>query len=421
MEYGLIGKRLGHSYSKQIHEQIAPYTYELHALEESELPAFLRARAFRAVNVTIPYKEAVLPFLDSIDERAKAIGAVNTIVQKDGKLIGCNTDYDGLLALLHKKRISLKGKNVLILGTGGTAKTAHAAAQSQGAKSILHVTRQKKAQQAFDCITYAQAKTQAAAAQVIINTTPVGMYPHEEETPLDLADFPGIESVVDVIYHPLRTDLVLQAKERGILASGGLFMLCAQAVFASDLFLGKTSDAARAEEVYQTLCMEKQNIVLCGMPTSGKSTVAKALAKRLQKEAVDTDDLFTQIHDTAPAQFIRLHGEQAFRDAESKIVKEAAAKEGSILAIGGGSLLRSDNLRTLQRNGLLVFLDRDLPHLTARGDRPLSATRADLEALYHARYAGYLSACDVRVDANGSIEEVTQAAEHALQAASPIG
>lgn len=411
MQYGLIGERLGHSYSREIHEQLADYTYTLKELTPEELPAFLAARDFRAINVTIPYKQSVIPYLDEISETARTIGAVNTIVNRDGRLFGDNTDFAGLRALLMRLGLQLSGKKVLILGTGGTSKTARAVAEAMGAAQILRVSR---AAGGGDVISYEQALTAHTDAQILINTTPVGMYPRQEEQPISLAAFPKLEGVADAVYHPLRTNLVLEAQARGIPAQGGLFMLAAQAAAACAIFRGKAPDTAQAERAFSAVLREKQNLVLIGMPTCGKTTVGKALAERSGRRFFDTDVLLTEQLGVSIADYFAQAGEAAFRTQEQELVRSLAAESGCVIATGGGVILREENLRRLRQNGLLIFLDRAPEKLLAADDRPLSASREALLQRYRERYGRYCAAADLQINANGSVEEVVCAIEREL-------
>jgi shikimate dehydrogenase len=254
MEYGLIGEKLGHSYSKEIHEQLADYTYDLCPLSREEFHPFMTSRSFQAINVTIPYKKEVIPYLDEIDDHARAIGAVNTIVNKNGRLEGHNTDFSGFLYMLQKHNIPVKGKKCLVLGNGGAAKAVVAVLQYLEAKEVLIVSRQNTT----DTITYEDCIAHHTDAQLIANTTPVGMYPHTDASPLDLSPFSQCESVVDVIYNPLQTKLTIQAKELGMTAVTGLEMLVAQALYAAEFFLDTTLDKAQIDTIYQTLAAKKQ-------------------------------------------------------------------------------------------------------------------------------------------------------------------
>jgi shikimate dehydrogenase len=404
MEYGLIGAHLGHSYSPEIHAKIAPYRYELRELPPGEVGAFLRAREFRAINVTIPYKQTVIPYLDEVDAAAARIGAVNTIVNRDGRLCGCNTDFAGLRALLARTGVDLGGKKVLILGTGGTSKTAHAVAESLGAAEILHVSRRPGP----GAVTYDEARTRHTDAQVILNTTPVGMYPAAEGLPIELDAFPALSGAADVIYHPLRTNFVLDAQARGIPAAGGLYMLAAQAVFAAALFRNVAANEARIERVYRAVLAEKETISLIGMPSCGKTTVGARLGELTGRRVIDTDAVITARIGMPIADFFAKNGEKAFRAIEREVVAEAAGESGCIVATGGGAVLDAANVRALRRAGRVFFLDRPLDLLTATADRPLSAGRAALEARYRERYQLYCAAADVRVDGGGTAEDSAQ-------------
>ena len=253
MDFGLIGEKLGHSFSKDIHEKIAPYTYELKEIAPADVDAFMKEKAFKAINVTIPYKQTVIPYLDEISETAKEIGAVNVIVNKDGRLCGDNTDFAGICALISHAKVTVFGKKTLILGTGGTSKTARYAASFLGAREITNVSRSGK----DGAVTYGEAYEKYPDAQIIINTTPCGMFPKTEGIPVDIEKFPGLEGVIDVVYNPIETNLVKAARGKGLPAEGGLYMLVAQAVYASALFLGQKADEAKISEVYDWLLKEK--------------------------------------------------------------------------------------------------------------------------------------------------------------------
>ena len=325
MNCGLIGYPLGHSYSPQIHRALADYDYHLWELEPEELAGFLEKRDFAGINVTIPYKEQVIPYLDELSETARAIGAVNTVVNRNGRLVGDNTDLPGMLALIRRMRLTLAGKKVLILGTGGTSKTARAAAAQLHAAEIYRVSRCGK----DDAITYPQAAAEHGDAACIINTTPCGMYPDLGGCPVELDSFPRLEGVVDVIYNPLRSELVLSARQRGIPAEGGLYMLAAQATYASALFRGCEATAGDIELAYRTVLRRMENIVLIGMPSSGKTTVGRLLAQHTGKEFVDTDALVEQAVGMPVPDYFAAKGESAFREREKEAVASAAASGGA--------------------------------------------------------------------------------------------
>ena len=405
--YGCIAEHLGHSFSGVIHALLSDhlavrspamsYDYALQELRPDEVEAFLTRRAFRGINVTIPYKQTVIPYLDELTDTAKAIGAVNTIVNRGGRLIGDNTDFYGMQYLLGTIDLDLTGKKVLIFGTGGTSRTAAAVAEANGAKQILKFSRTAKE----GALSYDEL-LRHTDADVIINTTPAGMYPNDETCPLPdgltLADFPHLAGVVDAVYHPLRTELVMQARAQGCPAVGGLAMLVAQAAAATERFLDCRIDASVIERVTATVQASKENLVLIGMPGCGKTTVGRLLSERLGRPLLDTDEAITRR--VGPiSDYILTHGEAAFREVEAAVIAEEIAREsGVIVATGGGAILRDDNVRRLRRNGKLVFLDRPLNALIATPDRPLSADPNALRRRFEERYDRYCAVADVHLD-----------------------
>lgn len=391
-QYGCIGKKLTHSFSKEIHAKLADYTYELIELSEEEIAPFFEKKAFAAINVTIPYKQTVIPYLDHISEVAQRIGAVNTIVNRDGKLWGYNTDYYGMKALIEKTGMDLAGKKALILGTGGTSKTARVLAEDLGAAQILTVSRRKT--DAF--ITYEEAITLHADAQVIINTTPSGMYPDVESRPIDISTFHCLEGVIDAVYNPLCTNLVLDARQRGIRAEGGLYMLVMQAVVAVEHFLDTVIDRQTADRVFSSIYASKENIVLTGMPGSGKSTVGK-LMNLEGFTFTDTDAEIEKRCGCSIRQFIQENGEARFRALETEVIRALSSTSGRIISTGGGAILKEENVRSLRRNGKLYFLNADISRLQATDDRPLSDTSEKLVRLYAERMPLYRSTADVTV------------------------
>lgn len=401
MEYGCIGEVLKHSFSAIIHPCLASYKYELKELAPQEIEGFMNAKDFKAINVTIPYKKTVMPYLDFIDPKAQKIGAVNTIVNRDGKLYGYNTDFWGLSLLIEKTGLSLENKKVLILGTGGTSKTAVAVAESMGAKEILRVSRSGK----DGAIDYNAAYNLHNDADIIINTTPSGMYPEIGGCPIDINAFKSVEGVIDAVYNPLCSRLVLAAKEKGIKASGGLYMLIAQAAKAVEHFIGKSVDIQKIDNIYAELTKEKQNIVLVGMPSSGKTTVGTVLAENLNKTFIDTDQEIKKIIGMEIGEFFKLKGEAEFRKIESEVAKEVSKLQNAVISTGGGMILNRENIRYLKQNGRVYFLDRPLNLLITTPDRPLSSNVADLERRYNERYELYTSLSDARIDASGTVEE----------------
>lgn len=400
MKYGLIGEHLKHSYSCEIHAQIADYEYELHEIPPSGLGGFLKKREFNAINVTIPYKQDVIPYLDEISDTAKRIGAVNTIVNRNGRLYGDNTDFAGMLALAKHIGVDMKGKKVLILGTGGASKTGHALAEYMGAQSVFYVSRSGK----DGSITYEQAVTEHSDAQIIINATPVGMFPKQDGRPIDISAFPKLEGVIDAIYNPLRTNLILDAQERGIPAEGGLYMLSAQAVHASAVFRDIPLDESLVDKAFKSVKNDKQSIILIGMPSSGKTTVGRILAEKCGKQLADTDEYIVRKIGMPISDFFAKHGEAEFRKIEKETVAELSATGGRIIATGGGAVLDAENVRALKQNGVLVFLDRRPENLIATDDRPLASRRSALEKLYAERYDIYCAAAELHIDANTTPE-----------------
>ena len=405
MEYGLIGEHLPHSFSKEIHEQLANYTYELHELEKDELDGFMKAKEFKAINVTIPYKQDVIPYLDEISESAKAIGAVNTIVNRDGRLYGDNTDQMGMTALIRRLGLELSGKTVLILGTGGTSHTAQYVCRKLGAAEIFTVSRSGK----DGSLTYDNAAERCPNAQIILNTTPAGMFPKPDAQAMDLAPFRKLEGVVDVVYNPLRTQLVRQAQSMGLPAEGGLYMLVGQAVAAVEIFLDQKLPSDALDRVFQNIYKGKENIVLTGMPGCGKSTVGRRLSKLLDRPLLELDQLIEQKSGMHPSEIIRTQGEAAFRDLESEIVAEAAQETGCIISTGGGVILREENMRRLRANGRIYFINRPLRYILPTDDRPLSADRESLEKRFEERYPIYQATADVVIPVKGLPKTVAEA------------
>ena len=403
MEYGLIGEKLGHSFSREIHQRLGGYDYRLQELTPAQLPAFLEKRDFRGVNVTIPYKQTVIPLLDEVDPKAAAIGAVNTIVNRRGRLCGYNTDYDGMAALARHVGLTLKNKNVLILGTGGTSRTAMTVAADLGAAEIRRVSRTGRG----GAITYEQAAD--LPVQVLINTTPCGMYPGCDGQPMDLSRFGWLEGVLDAVYNPLRTRLVLQARDNGARGQGGLYMLVAQAAAACRLFLDRPLPDGALDSVYRAIHGQKQNIVLTGMPGSGKSTVGRVLARQLDRELVDTDTEIIRVAKKPIPEIFAQRGERGFRDLESQVIQEVSRRTGLVIATGGGAILREENVRRLRQNGRIYFLDRPAEDILPTDDRPLARDMEAVRQRYAERYPRYTSTADAAVPVRGSAEDVAAA------------
>ena len=404
LTYGCIWEHLPHSFSREIHEQIGGYSYELQELTPEELPEFLSARAFRGINVTIPYKQAVIPFLDEIDETARAIGAVNTIVNRDGKLYGYNTDLDGLTRLILRVGLDLSGKKVLIPGTGGTSRTASYAAEKLGAREVLRVSRTGRE----GSLTYEEILRNHTDAEIILNTTPCGMFPEPDAQPLPLEPFRRLQGVVDVIYNPLRSRLVLDARSRGIPAGGGLYMLVAQAVRASEHFLDRTYPADLTDRIYEHILHKKENIVLIGMPGSGKSAVGNLLAGITGKALADTDQMIVRDAGKTIPDIFREDGEPAFRDMESAVIRGLSKQGGQIISTGGGAVLRPENVAVLRQNGRLFWLDRNPDDLVPTDDRPLADTDAKMKRLYAEREPVYRAAADEIIPVTGTPQDTAR-------------
>lgn len=393
MKYGCIGEKLGHSFSKEIHAMLQDYQYELKEIAPEKLSSFMEEKNFSAINVTIPYKEKVIPYLDYISDTAEKIGAVNTIVCKDNKLYGYNTDFGGMRALIKREGIEIEGKKVLILGTGGTSKTASEVAKSLGASSVYKVSRSERP----ESVTYEAAYSLHSDADVIINTTPLGMFPNIEGCPVDLSKFSKLSGVVDAVYNPLKTKLVSSAQSLGIKATTGLFMLVMQAAIASGIFLGIEYEDEAVERIYNKILKSKQNIVLIGMPTSGKTTVGKILADNLHREFKDTDSEIEKKTGMSVAEIFEKKGEKEFRRIETEVIKEISKGQGMVIATGGGAVLADENVGSLKMNGIVYFLDRPIENLMVTNSRPLSGTPEALRKLYCERYGIYKRSADVIV------------------------
>ncbi len=399
MEYGLIGEKLGHSFSKIIHEKLADYTYELCPLAKDELDAFMTAKQFKAINVTIPYKQDVIPYCDVLDDSAKRIGVVNTIVNRDGKLFGYNTDFAGFLYNLNAHGITLKDKKVMICGSGGTCKTVTAVAEYMGAKEILVVSRSKKE----NAVTYEEC-IRHKDVDVVVNASPKGMYPDNGESPLDLSNFPNCKAVVDVIYNPLKTRLLQQAEQLGMKAVNGLEMLVAQAKFAVEHFLSTEIENDKIDQITLELLKQLTNIVLIGMPSSGKTLTGKALCKYIDKTVVDTDAVIVERSGMSIKEMFARHGEAYFRQWEHDVIEEFSKQNGLIIATGGGAIKNEENIQNLKQNGVVMFIDRDLEHLLVTDDRPLSKDANAVAKLYEERYPLYTKYGDLRVPNNYPME-----------------
>ena len=416
MEYGLIGSKLGHSYSKIIHEMLCGYRYDLCPLPtEEEARAFLTRRAFKAINVTIPYKRLVMGFCSYIDPRAKAIGAVNTVVNRNGLLYGYNTDYLGFAYLADAHGVEFAGRTVLILGTGGTHNTTSAVAKDKGAARVLTVSRHPDPEKGE--LSYAEAVH--SGADIVINTTPAGMYPNVGVCHLDVAAMPGLEAVLDVVYNPDKTELILRAEEAGVpVAVGGLEMLVAQAVYAAEYFLDRKFDDAPAEirAITAQLRKEQLNVALIGMPSCGKTTIGRALADRLGKRFVDLDEEIVRAAGRSIPDLFAAEGEDGFRAREAEQTARFAREGRQVLSCGGGVVKRPENLRALRQNGVVLFIDRPLDALTVGSGRPLSTSAEALKTMEAQRRPLYLAAADAVIPNETTVADAVAAALEALDA-----
>lgn len=396
MKYGLIGEKLSHSFSVEVHSLIGKYDYELIEKSPEEFDSFIEKREFLGINITIPYKLTVLPHLDFISDTAKKIGAVNTVVNKDGKLYGYNTDFYGLSDLILRSGVRVKGKKCAILGSGGTARTARFVLEALGALEILSVSRDKK----DGYIDYSELYESHGDVEIIINATPVGMYPKNGVSPVEVSRFKNLKLAVDAIYNPINTRFVQEAREMGAVAVDGLYMLVAQGVRAACIFTGEKYKRAKTEKIYKRLLSEKENVVLIGMPASGKSTVGALLSERLSRKFIDTDELIEKRAGVTIKEIFEKQGEEYFRSLESEVVREVSREHSLVISTGGGAVLRRENVKMLRENGKLFFLDRDPERLTPTDSRPTAPDRAAIMKRYEERYEIYKKAADFRVSSN---------------------
>ena len=395
--YGLLGEHLAHSFSPQIHARLGGYEYRLFEVAPQDLAAFLAAREFQGINVTIPYKKAVLPYLAALSDSARRIGAVNTIVKRaDGSLYGDNTDYDGFLYMVRRSGTAVAGKKAVVLGTGGASEPVAAVLSDLGAREVVKISRTGE--------NNYQNLARHFDAGLLVNTTPVGMYPQNGRAPLSLAGFGALTAVFDVIYNPHRTALTLDAERRGIPAFTGLSMLVAQAKRAAELFLGRDIPDARVETILKALLRETQNVVLVGMPGCGKTTVGRAVAAALSRPFFDADEALEQDAGKTIPDIFRQEGEAGFRARETEVLLALCRQSGAVVATGGGAVTVPENFDILRQNSRVFFLNRDAKFLPTDG-RPVSQ-RDGVQALYEKRLPLYRAVCDREVDANGSVEAV---------------
>lgn len=395
MKFCLIGEKLSHSYSAEIHSLMG-LDYQLNQIEKSQLENFVKDNNFSGYNVTIPYKKEIITYLDEVDHLAKEIGSVNTVVKANGKNIGYNTDFFGLDYLFKNAKINCKNKKVLILGgNGGVGQTVQTYLKSQKAKDIVVVSRTGD-------VNYQNIYTQKDA-QIIINATPIGMFPDNMGEIIDLSKFEKLVGVVDLIYNPFQTNILYQAKKLKIKCSNGLSMLVAQALLSNQLWTGKKIKLKQISEIAKKIYSNKNNIVLIGMPSSGKTTIGKLLAQQLKKEFVDTDQEIFNLTGQKPSSIILEKGEPYFREIESKIIDNLYKKNGLVIATGGGSVLKEENRIKLAQNGFAVFVKRKLNNLSTK-DRPISQQNG-IKGLYKNRKKIYKDFSDMCVNNNKNVQK----------------
>lgn len=401
MEYGLIGEKLGHSYSHMIHARLADYRYELKEVAPERLDAFIEARNFRGLNVTIPYKQAVMKHCAELSPEAMEVGSVNTlIVRPDGSLFGHNTDIDGFIYMLRRGEIDPAGAKAVILGSGGTSLTARAALTRLGAREIVTVSRKGP-------VDYAALYAEHADAEILVNATPVGMYPKNGASPVELDRLPKVRGVADVIYNPEKTALILAAQAKSIPAVSGLSMLVAQAREAAELFAGHAIPAGRVEDIVSEIGAQTLNLILVGMPGCGKSTLGQAVAAALQREFVDCDAEIVRRAGKSIPEIFAQDGEGAFRALESGVLADVCRGHGLVISTGGGAVLRAENRDAMRQNGRVCLIRRALA-LLPRDGRPLSASENAVARLWEARRAAYETAADFPVENDGTVEAAAE-------------
>ena len=401
---GLLGRKLGHSYSPQIHRELSCYEYKLYEKEPEELEAFLKSGTFDGLNVTIPYKKTVMAYLDEISPEAAAIGSVNTIVNRGGKLTGYNTDAFGFSWLLQKSGVEAADKKALVFGSGGASVTVCHVLKSLGADPVVVISRTGE--------NNYENLDRHLDAKLLINATPLGMYPNNGESPVDLTRFSALDGVLDVVYNPARTALMLQAEQLGIPHASGLSMLVAQAKKACEYFTGNPVPDAEIDRIERLLSRQMENIILIGMPGCGKSSVGRALAAALNRTFLDADEEIVRRAGCSIPEIFAAQAEAGFRRLESAVLADLGKQSGIVLATGGGCVTRPENYPSLHQNGCIVWLTRDLSLLLTDG-RPMSQANS-LEALWERRKALYEQFSDFKIANDGTISECVNAIEEAL-------
>ena len=408
MKYGLIGEHLGHSFSKQIQTRIAEienvkdYDYQLVELDKEEFKGFMEKKDFKGINVTIPYKKDVIPYLDEMDESAKAIGAVNTIINVDGKLKGYNTDFGGFLYMVKAHNVHMEGKKVLIIGNGGACAAVKAVCKHENAKDIVIVSRSANR----GAISYDEMYTSHLDADIVVNTSPVGMFPNIVNAPIDVSWFHKLECVLDVVYNPILTRLCFEAQEADIKRVIGLEMLIAQAKYTFEIFENMSFDDSIIDEIKKEMLKNRCNIVLIGMPSAGKTTIGKMLEEKLGKEFFDLDDMIIAKAGKSIPEIFQESGEAGFRAIETEVAIEAGKMNNKIIATGGGVVKHKVNMDFLRLNGITIFIDRDIDKLISSDpNRPLSSSKQALQQMYKERYPLYQKYAAYIAVNNANIEE----------------
>ncbi len=408
MKYGLIGEHLGHSFSKQIQTRIAEienvkdYDYQLVELDKEEFKEFMEKKDFKGINVTIPYKKDVIPYLDEMDESAKAIGAVNTIINVDGKLKGYNTDFGGFLYMVKAHNVHMEGKKVLIIGNGGACAAVKAVCKHENAKDIVIVSRSANR----GAIGYDEMYTSHLDADIVVNTSPVGMFPNIVNAPIDVSWFHKLECVLDVVYNPILTRLCFEAQEADIKRVIGLEMLIAQAKYTFEIFENMSFDDSIIDEIKKEMLKDRCNIVLIGMPSAGKTTIGKMLEEKLGKEFFDLDDMIIAKVGKSIPEIFQESGEAGFRAIETEVAIEASKMNNKIIATGGGVVKHKVNMDFLRLNGITIFIDRDIDKLISSDpNRPLSSSKQALQQMYKERYPLYQKYAAYIAVNNANIEE----------------
>ncbi len=388
--FGLLGRKLSHSISPEIHALLCDYEYVLFEREPDELDEFFEKREFSGLNVTIPYKKDVIKYCSELSYTAQKIGSVNTItVREDGTLYGDNSDYFGFSYMIEKSGIEIKNKTVLVLGTGGASLTVKAVVEDMGAKEIISVSRTGE-------VNYENVYS-FSNADVIVNTTPVGMYPNNGERVIDLSKFTNLSGALDLIYNPSLTAFLYDAKNMNVPYVNGLTMLVAQAHMSAEKFIGDKIPKEKIEEVVDELSAVRQNIVLIGMPGCGKSTISTLLGKKLSREVVDTDAIVEENEGRSIPDIFATDGEEYFRNAETKAIADCTKKSSLVIATGGGAVLKEENRYYLKQNGFVVWLKRDFDRLAMEG-RPLSKSIDDIKEIERVRTPIYASLADVQIE-----------------------